>query len=465
MTVVLARRADIDLDAFLRVAWKGEGVEIAPEAVERVGRCRETFLQLLESDPDAVVYGVTTGPGDRAAVQLSPEEQRRWAQRAPATGASFGEPLPERVTRGIVLARLANFVEGHAAVRPDLMQAVAALLGGDPLPDVPARGNGGSGEILALGHLFHDLGTRLALETKEAIALVNGSPCASALVADAALAGSRRLRLAEEVFALATEAMRAPLEAYSEDLEPLWGDEHEQRALRALRELMEGAGEERRPYQAPVSFRILPRVLGQASRALAEAESAATVALRSVTDNPVYVPPDAHRPLGTVFSTGGYHNGRAYPALDRLACAWADLCQLAERQTERLLQEPSALGGEEPFLNLLMMVQVGWAEDARTAAQPTLLPLGGFGQNDTASPTFFAWEKERRAGVCLEASLAILGVVASQTLHVHGLPVPPALAGLLGAIRALLPPVEEHRPLGADCGRVADAFSARTLAP
>ena len=465
MTVVLARRGDIDLESFLRVAWKGEVVKIAPEAVVLVGRCRESFLRLLESDPDAVVYGVTTEPGDRAAVQLSLEERKQLARRRPATGASFGEPLPERVSRGIVLARLANFVEGHAAVRPELAQAVAALLAGDPLPDVPARGNGGAGEILALGHLFHELGERIALEAKEAIALVNGSPCASALVADAALAGRRRLRLAEEVFALAVEAIRGPLEAYSEDLDALWGDEHEQRALRALRELLEGADKERRPYQSPVSFRILPRVLGQAGRALAEAEAAATVALRSVTDNPVYVPPDEQRPLGTVFSTGGYHNGRAYPALDRLACAWADLCQLAERQTERLLQEPSALGGEEPFLNLLMMVQVGWAEDARAAAQPTLLPLGGFGQNDTASPTFPAWEKERRAGRCLEASLAILAVLASQTLHVHGLAAPPALAGLLTEIRALLPPVEEHRPLGGECERVANAFSARTLVP
>jgi histidine ammonia-lyase len=465
VTVVLESRSDIDLDSFLRVAWRGEDATIAKTALERVRRCRESFLRLLESDPEAVVYGVTTGAGDRASVRLDDEERETAARRPAMTGASFGEPLPERVTRGIVLARLANFLEGNAAVRPELVQAVAGLLDCRPLPAVPARSNGGAGEILALGHLFHELGERVGLEAKEPIALVNGSPCAAALVADAALAGRRRLQLAEEVFALSAEALSAPLEAYSADLEPLWDDEHEQEALRSLRRLLEGGSGERRPYQAPVSFRILPRVLGQARRAVAAAETAATISLRSVTDNPVYVPPDAGRPLGAVLSTGGYHDGRAYPALDGLAFAWADLCQLAERQTERLLVEPAALGEADRFLNLLSMVQVGWVDDARTAAQPTFLPLGGFGQNDTASPTFAAWGKEERVAACLEASLAVLAALASQALHLRALDPPPALTGLLAAVRAAFPPVVDWRPLGQDCERLASSFSARSFSP
>jgi histidine ammonia-lyase len=465
MPVLLRSRSDIDLDSFLRVAWKGESITIAGEAMERIGRCRESFLKLLESDPEAVVYGVTTGPGDRANVPLSGEERERWGSRPALTGASFGEPLPERVARGIVLARLANFVEGNAAVRPEVVQAVAALLDAGPLPAVPARGNGGAGEILALGHLFHELGWQVGLELKEPIALVNGSPCAAALVADAALAGRRRLRLAEEVFALSAEAIRAPLEAYSADLEPLWGDEHEEAALRSIRALLEGASGERRPYQSSVSYRILPRVLGHARRTVAAAETAATVSLSSVTDNPVYVPPDDRRPLGAVFSTGGYHDGRASPALDGLAFAWADLCQLAERQTEQLLVDPSALGESDRFFSLLGMVQVAWAEDARAAAQPTFLPLGGYGQNDTASPSFLAWSKEARAAACLEAALAVLAVVASQTLFLQDLDAPPALAGVVDGVRAHFPPVEEWRPLGPDCGRVAAAFSERSLTP
>jgi histidine ammonia-lyase len=466
MSILLRQRSDIDLDAFLRVAWQGETVTIDSGALERIRSCRESFLALIDSDPEAVIYGVTTGYGDRASVRLTLEERAEWAARPPATGATFGEALPERVARGIVLARLANFVEGHAAVRPKLALAVAGLLDADggALPQVPLHGNGGSGEILALGHLFRDLAAALGVETKETLALVNGSPCAAALVADAALAARRRLGLAEEVFALSAEAIRAPLEAYSADLEPLWDDEHEQVALRSLRALLAGGVEERRSYQAPVSYRILPRVLGQASRAVAAAERAATISLRSVSDNPVYIPPDEQRPLGAVLSTGGYHNGQAYPALDALAFTWADLAQLAERQTERLLQDPSTLGDSDRFLGLISMVQVGWAEEARQIAQPTFLGLGGFAQNDTPSPTFLAWDKERRAGGALDAVLATLATVASQALHEGERTPPPALERLLREVRERFAPFTDWRSLGPDLGEVAASFTERVYA-
>ena len=405
------------------------------------------------------VYGVTSGYGDRAAIRLSDRERKEQASRPPVAGASFGEPLPERVARGILLARLANFLEGHGAVRPELAEAVAGMLDGGPLPPVPAQGNGGAGEILALGHLFHDLGVRVGLEEKESLALVNGSPCAAAFVGDAALAARGRLELAHAAFALSVEAFGAPLEAYSAELAELWGDEHEAAALRALGALLEGSVGERRAYQAPVSYRILPRVVGQAHRALAEAGRAAEISLRSVTDNPVYVPPDDDHPLGRVWSTGGYHNAQAPPALDGLAAAWADLAALAESQMEKLLLDDDTPENARH----LIMVEVGWAEEARHASQRTLLPRGGLGQNDVGSPSFLAWGKELAAGAALDATLAVLCATASQALWARGDEPAPPLAGFLAEVRAHFPPAAEVQSYGAGLGRLAEAFTARVL--
>jgi histidine ammonia-lyase len=118
--VPLATREDITLDALRAVAWEGRGVAIAPEALERMDRCHASFEELVRrrvaADPDALIYGITTAAGDGAAVALTPERQARRTTRL-WTGASFGEPLPERVVRAIVLARLANFIDGHAAAR------------------------------------------------------------------------------------------------------------------------------------------------------------------------------------------------------------------------------------------------------------------------------------------------------------------------------------------------------------
>jgi histidine ammonia-lyase len=469
MAVAVTTRADVTLDAVRRVAWEGERVALGAAALAQMDRCHAAFAALVEArvaeDPGALIYGTTTAPGDGAAVALTPEAQARRPTRL-WTAHAFGEPLPERVVRAIVLARLTNFVEGHAAVRAALAQAVAAMLDA-PLPPVPAQGSGGSGEIVALGRLFYDLSARMELTPKERMALINGSPCAAALVADHALAGARRLELAEAVFALAAEVAEAPLEAFSADLEELWGDEHETAALRSLRGLLERGAEHRQAHQASVSFRILPRVLGAARRALAEAEAAATVGLRAVTDNPVFIPPDAARPLGEVLSTGGYHNARAPAAIDALGASWADLCQLAQRVTDKLFQHPVTaplLARDEWTMKPLHMVQTGWAEEARANAGATLLSLGGFGQNDVPAMGFIAWRKADAVGRCLDSALAVLAALGAQALHVAQRPPPPALTPLVDEVRAHFPPVEELRSLGPDAEALAAAFRRRVFA-
>jgi histidine ammonia-lyase len=469
MAVPVSTRADITLDAVRRVAWQGERLELGADALARMDRSHAAFAAFVEArvaeDPGALIYGTTTAPGDGAAVALTAEAQARRPTRL-WTAHAFGDPLPERVARAIVVARLANYLEGHAAVRAVLAEAVAGMLDA-PLPPVPAQGSGGAGEIVALGRLFYDLSARMELTPKERMALINGSPCAAALVADVALAGRARLELAEAVLALAAEAAEAPLEAFSADLEELWGDEHETAALRSLRALLAGGAEHRQPYQAPVSFRILPRVLGAVRRAQAAAEAAASLSLRSVTDNPVFIPPDERRPLGEVISNGGYHDARASMAIDALGAQWADLCQLAQRVTDKLFQLPVTaplLACDEWTMRPLHMVQTGWAEEARAHAGATLLSLGGFGQNDVAAVGFLAWRKADAVGRCLDAALAVLAAIGAQALHGARRPAPPALAGLVGEVREKFPPVEAVRPLGLDAEALAAAFRRRVFA-
>jgi histidine ammonia-lyase len=480
MTVILTTRRDIDLEAAYRVAWRREKVRIAPSALDRIGECRRAFLALIDNDPSVVIYGVTTAMGELASHRLSHEHRDRHARIKPFPAAtSFGDPLPDRVVRGIVLARLANFIEGHAATSPRIALAVAAMLDGKRMPSIAASGQGGAGEILALYPLFAGLSTGFELEVKERGSLINGAPCAAALVADCALAAQRRLHLAHQTFALSIEAFRAPLEHYDAALDSLWGDPHEAAALEALRELLTGAGDGRRNYQAPVSYRIAPKLLGQAHRALAAAELAANISLASVSDNPVYIAPDADHPYGRCISTGGYHNAMAAPALDDLAAIWADLTLLCARQCAKLLDGRAShlpdmlLVGRQPGesdgrgnVGYIPMALAGYLEQARTAAQTTLIPgsdTGGAGQDDVGAPAFLAWSKEAAAGRCMDAGLAMLAVIASQALHITGRPAPPRLRGFLDMVRATVRPVEEDRILGPELEALTRLFTRQAF--
>src|SRR6202453_1914401 len=168
MTITVTRRADINLEAVYRVAWRREAVSIGDEALASIARCRASFLNLIEQDPAPVIYGVTTAMGELASRRLGPGERTRHARiKAFAAATSFGDPLPDRVVRGIVLARLANFVEGHSATTPRIALAVAAMLDGAPMPVVPASGQGGAGGGPALSPPFSELAARLALQVEE----------------------------------------------------------------------------------------------------------------------------------------------------------------------------------------------------------------------------------------------------------------------------------------------------------
>jgi histidine ammonia-lyase len=268
------------------------------------------------------------------------------------------------------------------------------------------------------------------IEDGEANPVANGSPVSAALAADAALRAVPRLGRAERALALSAAAFGVPADAYAEELGELWGDPDEAAALAALRRHLSGAPPGRRQAsQVPASYLILGRVLGQAHRAVAELTEAARVSLRSVTDNPVYVAPDAAHPLGQALSTGGFHNAMAYPALNALAAVWADLTLLAGRHVTALRAADPA---EVPAPELSAL-----AEEARAAAMPTLLPAAvNDPQDDVSSPVFGAYRREATAAECLDGAIALLAAKAGRSLDAAGRPPAPPVRDPLQRVRA-----------------------------
>jgi histidine ammonia-lyase len=450
VTVVVSTRDDFTLANFGRVCYGGETVRLGIEARR----------------------AMTAGARRRAAVRAAhpaPAGQPAIGQgRQAVSGAWFGTDfLDPAVVRGILFARLAGLVSGHAGVRPAVADRLAALLEG-PMPEVPLDSQSGPGEVAPLEHVLAGL-RRDDLEAGEEDALLDGAPCSAALAADTAIRARHRIEHAESICALSIEGFGAPLSAYDEALDDLWGDAYETAALRALRRHLAGAyTAERRFHQAPVSYRIIPRVLGQARRAVAGVEKAATVSLRSVSSGTVYVA-GAGGPGARAVRSGGYLCGMAYPALNGLSAAWADLALVAERQVSALnTAETSGLPVNlaAPRAPGLGTYGYGWAasgyvEEARAAAGPALLPA--FVDDpfaDVLSPTFSAYRRERRASECLDGALAILAIVSSQALFVTGRNPAQPLRSLISFVRSVFPPIDGtgERDFSAEGGRLQEAL-------
>jgi histidine ammonia-lyase len=440
MTVLLDTRDDFTLVNFRRVCYDGEAVRLGEQARRALSAAGQGRTTPGATDERAVpAAGVPVDPGD--------------------------EYLDEAVVRGILFARLASCVSGHTAVRLTAAERVAALLGG-PAPRVPSGGPAGPDEAAVLAAAFAGV-RRDDLGEAEQRALAEPAPCSAALVADTALRSRHRLESALAVCALSIEAFGAPLDAYDATLDNLWGDEHEAAALRALRRYLDGAGTAgRRFHQAPVSYRIIPRVLGQAHRAVATAEKGAATALRAVTGDVLVA--------GRVLPSGGFLNGMAYPAMNALSATWADLALVVERQITALntaetsgLPVNLAADGTTPAGTYAY----GWAassyvEEARAAAVPALLPAAaGDPLSDVLSPTFSAHRRERRGAECLDGVLAILVIVSSQALFVTGRGPAGPLRPLLAFARSVFPPIDGTgvRDLSADGRSLQQALAAASV--
>ena len=448
MTVVVNTRDDFTLANFRRVCYGGEPARLGHQARR--------------------VMALGARPRPAAGPQ---EPETAWQARWAAAGLGLADGyLDPAVVRGILFARLASLVSGYAGVRPAVAERVAALLDG-PMPRVPLDGQTGTGEARPMAHVLAGL-RRDDLHQGEEEALLGGAPCSAALAADAAIHARHRLGHAEAICALSIEGFRAPLGAYDETLGDLWGDEHETAALLALRRHLDGAGDgERRFHQAPVSYRIIPRVLGQVHRGVAAVEKAAAVSLRSVTSDVVYISDEMGRPGGRAVRSGGYHNGMAYPALNALSAAWADLALVAERQVTALnTAETSGLpvnltapGASGHGTYAYGWVANSYVEEARAAATPALLPsVAEDPYADVSSPTFSAYRRERRAAECLDGVMAILAIVSSQALFATGRNPAHPLWPVLSFVRSVFPPIDgtRERDLSADGAHLQRALGA-----
>jgi histidine ammonia-lyase len=453
MTITISSSNDFDLETYRRVVWGAEDLEFTPQCLDQIHQWREEFLETMTAHQGEPIYGVNVGAGDGSFSRLDSTTETSYLNGL-NSATSFGRPLPERVVRGMIFARLASYVDGSSGVSPALTQHIAEMLK-RPLPEVPAEGTGGSGEILPLGHLFHAVPSEINLGPKESMSLINGAPCAGALVSDNAIRGRALLSVIEHAFALACDALNAPEGHFDEALGSIWGFPTEVSALNRLRELLRDPSTTRNNHQARVSVRILPRVLAAAYEAVAAAESAAASAVRGPGDNPIFVPSSRNEGPARIISNGSFHNHGAITAIDGVGRALADLTQLAQHLIHALYQDKAAMPDQDNLaLGAAYMAAADWSEEARLHATPSILSFAAVGQNDVTNPLFAAWRSANRIEECLLAQMAILSTMASQSLYSTQRPTTPSLNEYLTLVRETVQPIDIRRDIGLEIGQL-----------
>src|SRR5713226_2383458 len=200
----------LTLQAVEAVARRGEQVSLAPGA-EQALRAGRAFVDRLAAGAEPI-YGITTGVGKLKDVVIPPAQRAALQRNLVLSHAGgVGEPLGEAETRALLLLLAASLARGASGVRPLVVETVLACLDRGVHPVVPERGSvGSSGDLAPLAHVAACLigegeawsdGRRvpardalgkagilpLVLETKEGLAMLNGTHLMAALGALAVL--------------------------------------------------------------------------------------------------------------------------------------------------------------------------------------------------------------------------------------------------------------------------------------
>lgn len=416
MKHIISSIDDLNLDVYEDITRKRGTAEISGELAEKIDKRRDEFAEFVEQNRAEHLYGITTRQHTGAKRVLEDDELKEFGSRLPATAALAGPAYPDRIVRGILLARIADYVNGTSCVRSSVVSHILSMLERDELPKVPSRGNGECGDILALGSLFQKEfnGT---LEVGEGMTMINGSPISSALLADAVLVTRPYAEVIERVFALAAFAGGVPLMHYDEQFETLWHDEYMAESIRNIRtQILAGGPESTRDYQGPVSFRSAPRLFGWHRRTHEMATGLTAVDLKNSSSNPAFFGPELYPPYGKVCSNGGYHSAYGSQVLNALTRDLADLTQLVTSLNNRVLDMPGGLQDREddPRITCCFYASCGWAEEARTATTQTILSLAAGGQGDTGTNDPIAWRFCMDAARALEFNVGCLAVSAAH---------------------------------------------------
>lgn len=363
---------DLTIDHVVEVARGHREVVLDAIAAERM-RVSRAVIERLVAD-GATVYGVTTGFGDLADVRIDPTASPELQQNLVRShAAGVGPPLPDEVVRAMLLLRGNALAVGLSGVRVEVVELLVDMLNREVHPVVPSRGSlGASGDLAPLAHVAlvligegeasvdgagpgaggealrrAGLGP-LRLESKEGLALLNGTQLMAGIGALAHHDGLRLALAADVIGAMSLDALLGTTAAFDDDLVKARPHPGQVAAARHLRELLDGSeigashADSPHKLQDAYSLRCMPQVHGAARDALAELERVLTVEINAATDNPLVFPD------GRVVSGGNFHGEPLALALDYATLAVTELASISERRTARLVD--AHLSGLAPFL-------------------------------------------------------------------------------------------------------------------
>jgi histidine ammonia-lyase len=480
----------LTIEDVVDVARHGRRVEIAPEAVEAIRRCRSMLERKLEARE--IMYGINTGIGELSEVALTDEQMEQFQKYLIYNhAAGIGEPFPIEVVRAAMLGRVNLHAKGFSGCREEITQTYIAMLNKGLTPVVCAKGSVGAcgdlapmsqialslmgegecffgGERLPTGEAMSSAGIPVpGLKARDGLAAINGSNVIAGIAALLLHDAERWVKQAEIVSAMTLEALRANMKPYTSKLHELRGFRGAVTCAANLVRVMDGSdlltGKMKVKVQDAYSMRSTPQVIGSLRDAMAYAREQVEIELNGVADNPIFVADE-----DLVLTGANFQGTPVSMPLDMVAAGITMVSVLSERRLNRLLNPALSVGlpafltkGAGMFSGLMLSQYTAdmLIVEQKILSTPSCIQSipAAADQEDFVSMGLNGALKAKQILDNAQGVLGIEAIAAAQALDFRDFTAGAGTRAAHAAIREVVEHLDEDRPLFTDHNEMAAA--------
>jgi histidine ammonia-lyase len=438
----------LDADTLKKIATKTHHLVLSEQAHRKIAHCRAYLDEKLKNS-DTLFYGINTGFGFLQNIAISKHQISELQYNLLQSHAcGLGEAVPQAIVKWMLFLKIQSLSYGHSGVQVATVQRLIDFYNHDVLPVVYTQGSlGASGDLSPLSHLSLPLiglgevyfkGKKQAasvilekfgwqpieLQSKEGLALINGTQFMAAYGIYNLLTSQKLLELADLIAALSLDAFDASLQPFHPKIHAIRAQEGQVATAKAVTNHLKGSEIIAKPkiqVQDPYSFRCIPQVHGASKDAIAHCWKVFLQEINSVTDNPNIFPDE-----DLILSGGNFHGQPLAISFDFICIAMAEIGNISERRTYQLISGQRGLPlflVKNPGLHSGLMIPqytaAGIVSENKQLCTPASVDsiVSSNGQEDHVSMGANAATKCLRVLNNVERVLAIELLTAAQALE------------------------------------------------
>lgn len=442
-------RAHLSHQDVIRAVRENYTLALSEESKAAIAKCRE-YLDRKAIESPTPIYGVTTGFGSLCNISIENDQLSALQKNLVMSHAcGTGDRVPTEIVRIMIMLKVQSLSYGHSGVQVATVERLIDMFNHHYSPVVYQQGSlGASGDLAPLAHLSlpilglgevetkegeiisgEEMNRRegwapLTLQSKEGLALLNGTQFMASYGVWSLDKAERLSDLADQIGAMSLEAFDGRIDPFADNVHQVRPHRGQIETAARFRELLKGSeliAQPKKHVQDPYSFRCIPQVHGASKDSIAYVASVIETEINSATDNPTVFPDE-----DVVVSAGNFHGQPLAVVLDFLAIAMAELGNISERRTYKLISAQRGLPSflvAKPGLNSGFMIPQYTAASIVSQTKGLCMPASvdsipsSQGQEDHVSMGSNAATKSARVADNVERVLAIELLNAAQALE------------------------------------------------